>query len=92
MRERKVFKNIGNLIKSKRLKAINVKGGPMSQSDLSEIIGYKNGQFVSNVERALCSIPAKMAKKVRAALDITADEMMDAYLKDCEESLREYVR
>ena len=47
------FKNIAELIKTKRLQ--HPKG--YSQSELSHLLGYKNGQFISNVERALCNIP-----------------------------------
>ena len=53
------FQNIAKLIRQKRL--THPKG--YSQSELSHLLGYKNGQFISNVERALCNIPLKMLKR-----------------------------
>ncbi len=82
------FKNIAQLIRTKRI------GHPKgySQSELSNILGYKNGQFISNVERALCNIPLKMLKRVSDVLDIDADELKDAILKDQEETLNNYLK
>ncbi len=37
----------------------------MSQNELSSLLGYKNGQYLSNIERGLCAIPVK--KLVAAA-------------------------
>lgn len=81
------FKNIAELIKSKRLQ--HPKG--YSQSELSHLLGYKNGQFISNVERALCNIPLKMLGKVSDVLDITPGELKRAILKDHEETLDNYL-
>ncbi len=50
------FKNIAKLIRTKRLQHPKA----YSQSELSHLLGYKNGQFISNVERALCNIPLKV--------------------------------
>lgn len=81
------FKNIALLIRSRRM------GHPKgySQSELSHLLGYKNGQFISNVERALCNIPLKMLKRVSEVLDIHADELKGAILKDQEETLNNYL-
>lgn len=62
-----------------------------SQSELSHLLGYKNGQFISNVERALCNIPLKMLKKVSEVLDITSDDLKAAILRDQEETLNNYL-
>lgn len=77
------FDNISKLIKQKRLS--HPKG--YSQSELSALLGYKNGQFISNVERALCNIPFKMLNKVCSILDISEQELKDAILKDYEETI-----
>lgn len=82
------FKNIANLIRTKRIE--HPKG--YSQSELSHMLGYKNGQFISNVERALCNIPLKMLKKVCDVLDIHPDDLKEAILKDHEETLNNYLR
>lgn len=80
------FKNIANLVRAKRV------GHPKnySQSDLSLLLGYKNGQFISNVERGLCNVPLKMMKKISEVLDISGEEIKAAILKDHEETLNNY--
>jgi len=82
------FKNIAHLIKSKRLQ--HPKG--YSQSELSHLLGYKNGQFISNVERALCNIPLKMLSRVSEVLDIEAGELKEAILRDHDETLNNYLK
>lgn len=81
------FKNIAQLIRTKRMN--HPKG--YSQSELSHLLGYKNGQFISNVERALCNIPLKMLRKVSEVLDISPEELKTAILKDQEETLNNYL-
>jgi len=81
------FENIAKLIRSKRL------GHPKgySQSELSHLLGYKNGQFISNLERALCNIPLKMLKRVSEVLDISSNELKEAILKDQERTLDNFL-
>lgn len=62
-----------------------------SQSELSHLLGYKNGQFISNVERSLCSIPFKMLKKISQVLDIPSEDVKLAVLKDQETTLDAYL-
>ncbi len=82
------FKNIANLIKSKRLQHPKA----YSQSELSHLLGYKNGQFISNVERALCNIPLKMLTRVSEVLDIDSNELKEAILRDHDVTLNNYLR
>ena len=70
------FEATAKVIKSYRQKT------SLSQSDLSVQLGYRNGQFISNVERGLCSIPLKKLKVVCHILAIPHDEMKEALLKD----------
>ena len=81
------FKNIAHLIRTKRMS--HPKG--YSQSELSHLLGYKNGQFISNVERALCNIPLKMLGKVSEVLHISAEDLKTSILKDQEETLNNYL-
>lgn len=81
------FKNIAKLIRTKRLQHPK----SYSQSELSHLLGYKNGQFISNVERALCNIPLKMLVKVSNVLDIDPQDLKNAILKDQEETLNNYL-
>lgn len=80
------FKNIATLIRTKRVNHPK----NYSQSDLSLLLGYKNGQFISNVERGLCNVPLKMMKKISEVLDISAEEIKSSILKDHEETLTNY--
>lgn len=82
------FEHIAKLIRTKRVN--HPKG--YSQSELSNMLGYKNGQFISNVERALCNIPLKMLKRVSEVLDIPSTEIKDAILRDHEQTIENYLR
>jgi transcriptional regulator with XRE-family HTH domain len=82
------FRNIAELIKTRRLSHPK----KYSQSELSNLLGYKNGQFISNVERALCNIPLKMLSKVSNVLDIDPSELKAAILRDQEETLNNYLQ
>ena len=81
------FENIAKLIKDKRL------GHPKgySQSELSNLLGYKNGQFISNVERALCNVLLNMLRRVTEVLDIPASDLKKAILDDNEKTLDNYL-
>ena len=81
------FQNIAKLIRTKRLS--HTKG--YSQSELSNLLGYKNGQFISNVERALCNIPLKMLRRVADVLDIPSEDLKLAIMKDTESTLNRYL-
>lgn len=81
------FEHIAKLIRTKRIN--HTKG--YSQSELSHLLGYKNGQFISNVERALCNIPLKMLGRVSEVLEIDPQELKDAILKDHEQTLQNYL-
>lgn len=81
------FDHIAKLVRSKRVS--HPKG--YSQSELSQLLGYKNGQFISNVERALCNIPLKMLSRVCDILDISHAEMKEAMLKDYQQTIDNYL-
>jgi transcriptional regulator with XRE-family HTH domain len=80
------FQNIATLIRTKRINHLK----KYSQSEVSAVLGYKNGQFISNVERGLCSIPLEVMKKVSDILDISEEEMTGAILKDYQATLSQY--
>lgn len=81
------FSNIAKLIRTKRLD--HPQG--YSQSELSNKLGYKNGQFISNVERGLCNIPLKMLSKISEVLSIKPEEIKEAILRDHEQTLNNYL-
>ena len=81
------FQCIAKLIKEKRL----AHPKRYSQSDLSNLLGYKNGQFISNVERGLCNIPYKVLPKVMSILNVSAEELKEAILRDEEVTIDRFV-
>lgn len=87
MAQKKNFTHIAQLIKKSRLSHPN----NLSQSDLSHLLGYKNGQFISNVERALCNIPLKILPKLTEILAIDESELKEAILKDHEKTIEYYL-
>ena len=80
------FKNIAKLIKDYRAKT------PYSQTDISFQLGYKNGQFISNVERAKCSMPAEKLGPLSQLLKIPTYELTSALTKDYFESLHKAIQ
>lgn len=70
------FPNIAKFIKDNRLRQ------RLTQDRLSRGIGYKNGQFISNVERGKCSLPIKCIPKLCETLEVSTDEVIKALLDD----------
>lgn len=83
----RTFNHIAKLVKEKRV----AHPERLSQSELSHRLGYKNGQFISNVERGLCSIPLKGLAKLSDVLGIDQDKIKDAILKDFESTVEYYL-
>ena len=81
------FQNVARLIKNKRINHPK----NYSQSELSQMLGYKNGQFISNVERALCNIPLKMLNRVSDILSIPPQEIKTAIMEDYEDMLNKHL-
>lgn len=77
------FQHIATLIRVKRMSHPSV----LSQTDLSTLLGYKNGQFISNVERGLCNVPLKMMSRIAEILNISETEIKTAILKDHAQTL-----
>ena len=82
------FSEMAKLIKNSR----ENRATALSQSQLSKLLGYKNGQFISNVERGLCNIPLKMVYNVSGVLDIPIDELKQALTKDFEDTIENYLK
>lgn len=82
------FKHLAHLVKKKRL----AHPEQYSQTQLSFKLGYKNGQFISNVERALCHLPFKILPQVCEVLNIAPEELKEAMLKDYEATISYYLK
>lgn len=78
----KTFQNIAIAVKTNRETA------NISQGLLAKAVGYKNAQFISNVERGLCSIPAEKVKVLSKTLNIAEEEIINAMVADYKESLK----
>ena len=85
--KKRCFNHIAKLIREKRVSHPK----NYSQSELSQMLGYKNGQFISNVERALCNIPLKMLPKVSQILNISPADLKRAMLDDHQRTLENYL-
>lgn len=81
----KDFKHIARLIRVKRAEHEK----RYSQNDLSKLLGMKNGQFISNIERGLCSIPIKQITLVSKVLGIERSEVVETMVLDYRNNLQE---
>jgi len=70
------FPNIAKVVRENRVRV------GVSQTDLSNQLGYKNGQFVSNVERGLCSINHKKIDKLSKIIGAEPDDVRMAIIQD----------
>ena len=77
-----MFNNIARVIKENRYKA------GITQSNMAIALGLKNGQFISNIERGRCSLPAKNINKAAKLLKINRKLIVDAMVEDFKESLK----
>lgn len=66
----------GTLIKRKRMTL------KLSQKELSEVLGFNNSQFISNVERGLANLPPKHFNAVAKKLKIPLSEFIRTALED----------
>lgn len=53
-----------------------------SQAEVSFLLGYKNGQFISNVERGKCNLPPKLLPKLCEVLEIAPEDARVAIVAD----------
>lgn len=72
----KRFHNVAKLMRLKRMEL------GLSQSQTAKLIGFVRGQFVSNVERALCSVPPKKIESTARVLQVDPSEIINAILED----------
>ncbi len=71
------FKNISRVIKVSR----RAKPG-LSQGKLATALGYKDAQFISNVERGVCGLPIKKLIRAAELLSIDTIVITDAMIAD----------
>jgi transcriptional regulator with XRE-family HTH domain len=71
---------------SSLIKEIREKSGK-TQNEISKILGYKNAQFISNVEREMCSFPPRKVKQFIYNFGGSRKEFIDAYIADYKNEL-----
>ena len=74
-----------NLIKEFRLKV------GLSQNELAKKLGYKNGQFISNVERDIAAFPVERYWDLNKVLGVPMQRFVEYKLKDYEKDLRQVI-
>lgn len=62
-----------------------------SQEDVSRLVGYKNGQFVSNMERGICGLPLAKVKLLCEVLECSPDTIKSAMLMDLSAEIDSYL-
>jgi transcriptional regulator with XRE-family HTH domain len=70
------FENIAILVRKKRYEL------GVGQTELAKMAGFKNGQFISNLERGLCGIPPKKIARFSIILDLQVDELIEKIILD----------
>ena len=70
------FSQIAEIVREGRLRA------ELSQGDLAKIMNFKNGQFISNIERGLCSLPAKNIAKLCKVLSLDFGHVIEGMTAD----------
>lgn len=83
--KKREFRNIGKLVKTAR----ETKG--LSQTQLSKELGYKNGQFVSNIERGICSIPHEKIRTLSTLLEVDPQDVKTAIIQDYSTTIDSYI-
>lgn len=76
MKTKPTFTRIAHVCRIARYKT------PWSQTDISMKLGWKNGQFISNIERGLCSLPSKYLMKYCHTLEIPVENVIEAMVED----------
>jgi len=67
---------LGKLIQKYRLKS------GFTQKQVGTLLGYSNGQFISNIERGICGTPIPMLLELKRMLNMPVREVKRSYLKD----------
>ncbi len=77
-----LHQNLGDFLKLKRMD----KG--LTQGEVAQKLGYSTPQFISNIERGLCSPPLKNLKTLIKLYGIHHEEVIELILQEQEKILR----
>ena len=76
----KTFKNIGNLVRNKRVNHPK----DYTQAEISKFLGDRDGFVISDIERGLRDIPEEYLSEICNILGISRDEIAEARRLDKE--------
>ncbi|MEO0335933.1 MAG: helix-turn-helix transcriptional regulator [Pseudomonadota bacterium] len=76
-----------HIIVGKYLKEQRVRSN-LTQSQVAQSLGYTSPQFISNIERGLCSAPIKHLKGFLKLYNLSLEELLSVILKQEESNLR----
>jgi transcriptional regulator with XRE-family HTH domain len=77
-------KQLGEYLKASR------KGAGLSQKSVAYKLGLGNAQFISNIERGLCAIPAKKLKALLKIYKQDSSPVIDLIAESYHHSLKTY--
>lgn len=80
------FKEIGSVVKKRRTEL------GIGQESISKVLGYKNGQSISNVERGLCSVPKDKIKDLAKGLQMEPEFIAWAMIADYSQMIMEKIK
>ncbi len=78
-----LFKNIGRFLRQRRIEL------GLTQRQVSDKLGYGSSQFISDMERGLCTLPLKKLGEVVKLYKLPPNELMEIMLKEQEAILRD---
>jgi transcriptional regulator with XRE-family HTH domain len=73
---------VGRYLKDQRVQS------NLTQSQVAQSLGYTSPQFISNIERGLCSAPVKHLRGFLKLYNLSTDELVSVILKQEEANLR----
>lgn len=70
-----LFRNLGTYLNAKR------KAAGLSQGQVARSLGYSSPQFISNIERGLCSPPLKKLRTMIQLYQVPGEEVAGLILR-----------
>ena len=69
--------NVNNYLKNRRVLS------GMTQMQVAKALGYRNAQFISNVERNVCAVLPGVAIKICLVVGGDLDKLEKHWIRDC---------
>lgn len=68
------------------------KNASVTQTELAIKLGFGNGQFVSNIERGVATLPTSHFKTAARLLKIPVSKLITAAVQDYKQGLKQSIR